>query len=78
MLGEADAFGRGDFEELKHSICARSVELRHRVFVLLRRHGAEDEIAVVFHFPFLQHCESTSMSSHQVKLRQHEKQVKDQ
>jgi hypothetical protein len=77
MLGEANAFGRGDLEELEHSVCPGSVQLCHRVLVLLRLHGAEDEIAVVLHLPFLQHCESTSMNSQRVKLRQHEKQVKD-
>jgi hypothetical protein len=49
----------------------------HCVLVLLRRHGAEDEIAVVLHLPFLEHCESASMNSQRMKLRQREKQVKD-
>jgi hypothetical protein len=63
VLGEADAFWRGDLEKLEHSVGSRPVELGDCLLVLLRRHGAEDEIVVVFYFPLFQHCKPEGVSS---------------
>jgi hypothetical protein len=67
-LGKPNALWRDDLEKLEHSVCSRPVELDDCLLVLLRRHGAEDEIAVVFYFP-LQHCKPEGVSSQHMKLQ---------
>jgi hypothetical protein len=76
VFGEPDALRRVDLEKLEHPVCLSPVKLCDSIFVFLRRHRAEDEIAMGLHLHFLQHCKSAISNSQHMKHPKYKKKVK--